>query len=114
MNKKIFNLTSMLVLVTILSGCNADGNRNTSNGRLIVYNETNKFIEVQYTEETNSGFVKETKRIEANSQAVMYVYALWYDAEVIVVYDGSSRQYDLDFRITETAELYVHAQDFQQ
>jgi len=100
-------------MVILLAGCNADNNRSTANGRLIVYNETNQAIEVRYTEETYSGFQEQSEWIEANSQGVLYVYALWYDAEVVVIYNGISRQYDLDFRITETAEIYVNTEDFQ-
>ena len=104
----------MIVIMGIMVlGCNADGNPNTANGRLVVYNETGQTIEIQYTQETDSGFEDKSKQIAANSQAVLYVYALWYDADVVVIYDETSRQYDLDFRITETAELYVHAEDFQ-
>ncbi|MFH2064314.1 MAG: hypothetical protein ABIK15_03820 [Pseudomonadota bacterium] len=110
--KNILMLIGILVPAILLSGCNADGDRSTSNGQLIVYNETNQTIEVQYTRETNSGFADETEWIDANSQGVMYVYALWYDAEVVVIYNGISREYDLDFRLTETAELYVHKEDF--
>ena len=111
--KQTLTIVFIFLAALILAGCNADGNRDTFNGRLIVYNETGQAIEVQYTQETNSGFVDKTAQIEANSQGVMYVYAIWYDAEVVVVYNGISREYDLDFRITETAELYVHAEDFQ-
>lgn len=106
-------LIPVFIITFLLTGCNADNNRNTSNGRLIVYNETGQTIEVRYTEETGSGFMEQSAWIEANSQGVLYVYALWYDAEVIVVYNGISRQYDLDFRITETAEIYVNTEDFQ-
>ncbi len=106
-------LIPAFIMVLLLAGCNADNNRNTSNGRLIVYNETNQSIEVRYTEETSSGFQEQSEWIDAGSQGVLYVYALWYDAEVIVIYNGISRQYDLDFRITETAELYVNTEDFQ-
>lgn len=106
-------LIPVFIVLILLAGCNADNNRNISNGRLIVYNETNQTIEVRYTKETGSGFMEQSAWIEANSQGVLYVYALWYDAEVIVIYNGISRQYDLDFRITETAELYVHIEDFQ-
>lgn len=112
--KPILTAVSIFLAVLMIGGCNVDGNSNTSNGRLIVYNETDRAIEVQYTQQTDSGFVDKTAQIETNSQAVMYVYALWYDAEVVVVYNGISREYDLDFRITETAELYVHTEDFQQ
>jgi hypothetical protein len=111
--KKKLTLLWISIMMILLAGCNADGNRNTSNGRLIVYNETNQAIEVRYTEETFSGFQEQSEWIDAGSQGVLYVYALWYDAEVIVIYNGISRQYDLDFRITETAELYVHIEDFQ-
>ncbi len=111
--KKKLTLLRISIMLILLAGCNADSNRSTSNGRLIVYNETDQSIEVRYTEETSSGFQEQSKWIDANSQGVLYVYALWYDAEVIVVYKGVSRQYDLDFRITETAELYVHIEDFQ-
>ncbi len=106
-------LIPVFIVLILLAGCNADNDHNTSNGRLIVYNETNQNIEVRYTKETGSGFTEQSTWIEANSQGVLYVYALWYDAEVIVIYNGISRQYDLDFRITETAELYVHIEDFQ-
>jgi hypothetical protein len=106
-------LIPAFIMLILQAGCNADGNHNTSNGRLIVYNETNQAIEVRYTEETSSGFQEQSEWIDAGSQGVLYVYALWYDAEVVVIYNGISRQYDLDFRITETAELYVHIEDFQ-
>ena len=111
--KRLLKIIHFVLLAIMLAGCNADGNRDTFNGRLIAYNETDQAIEVQYTQETSSGFVDKTAQIEANSQGVMYVYAIWYDAEVIVVYNGISREYDLDFRITETAELYVHTEHFQ-
>lgn len=118
--RRLHPLSALALLLAVA----CDGNPHTDNGQLKVQNKTEQTITVYYSteysyahgcgcdEHVHVDWRGRHIQVRANGEDWITVDSHGWDGEILVVYDGRERVYDVDFDIWGTARVTVRRDDF--